>query len=217
MTAAGAFVPRYHATAHASLGNYIAMVSGQAANVLTQVDCPIFADFLPRTGVVGANGQASGVGCVYPAGVPTVASQLQQAGFTWRAYAQSMGADPARERAVCGHPAINALDGTQAATAADQFATRHVPFLYFHAIIDDPVLCDSHVVSLEPLAVRPRVAVADAELRVHHARPLRRRPRRPLRRPGATRRLRGDQPLPAARGSRGSRAPPRSSATGCSS
>ncbi len=152
MTAAGAFVPRYHATSHASLGNYIAMVSGQSANVLTQADCPIFADFLPGTGIAGAGGQASGIGCVYPAGIPTIASQLQQAGFTWRAYAQSMGADPARERAVCAHPAIGALDGTQAATAADQYATRHVPFLYFHAVIDDPTLCDSHVSSLEPLA-----------------------------------------------------------------
>ena len=152
MTAAGASVPRYHGTSHASLGNYIAMVSGQAANVLTQADCPIFADFLPGTGVVGSGGQASGVGCVYPAGVPTVATQLQEAGYTWRAYAQSMGSDPARERGVCGHPAINAVDGTQAATPADQFATRHVPFLYFHAVIDDPVLCDSHVVSLDPLA-----------------------------------------------------------------
>ena len=151
MRAEGAFVPRYYATGHASLGNYIAMVSGQAENVLTQADCPLFADFLPGTGRVGGNGQASGIGCVYPAGVPTLAGQLEAAGFTWRAYAQSMGADPARERAVCGHPALNAVDRTQAATAGDQYATRHVPFLYFHAIIDDAASCDTHVVGLDPL------------------------------------------------------------------
>jgi hypothetical protein len=151
MPAAGAYVPQYYATSHASLGNYIAMVSGQAANLLTQADCPIFADFLPATGSPGPDGQATGIGCVYPADVPTVASQLQAAGFTWRAYAQSMGADPGRERATCGHPAVGSIDATQAATARDQFATRHVPFLYFHAVIDDAALCDAHVVSLDPL------------------------------------------------------------------
>ncbi len=34
---------------------------------------------------------------------------------------------------------------------ADQYATRHNPFVYFHSIIDDTTLCDTHVVSLTAL------------------------------------------------------------------
>jgi hypothetical protein len=151
LTAAGAFVPRYYATGHGSLDDYIAMISGQAANLLTQADCPIFVDFL-LPGTIDRAGQQTGLGCVYPARVPTIAAQLQAAGLTWRAYAQSMGADPSREPAVCGHPALNSRDVTQTATAQDQFAARHVPFLYFHAIIDDTTLCDTHVVNLDSLA-----------------------------------------------------------------
>jgi hypothetical protein len=43
------------------------------------------------------------------------------------------------------------LDNTQRATATDQYATRHNPFVYFHSVIDDTALCDSHVVGLDAL------------------------------------------------------------------
>ena len=62
-----------------------------------------------------------------------------------------MGADPQRESSVCGHPGINMVDGTQKATATDEYATRHNPFVYFHSIIDDTTLCDTHVVGLDML------------------------------------------------------------------
>jgi hypothetical protein len=62
-----------------------------------------------------------------------------------------MGADPSREARVCGHPALNGQDHTQGATAKDQYASRHNPFVYFHAIIDNASLCDSHVVNLDAL------------------------------------------------------------------
>ena len=51
---------------------------------------------------------------------------------------QDMGNDPAREAATCGHPAVGSADGTQKATARDQYAARHDPFVYFHSIIDSP-------------------------------------------------------------------------------
>ncbi|MGI8413992.1 MAG: alkaline phosphatase family protein [Solirubrobacteraceae bacterium] len=44
------------------------------------------------------------------------------------------------------------LDATQSATAADEYATRHDPFVYFHSIIDDTTLCDTHVVNLDLLS-----------------------------------------------------------------
>ncbi|HET9101934.1 MAG TPA: alkaline phosphatase family protein [Solirubrobacteraceae bacterium] len=150
LRAQGAFVPNYYGTGHNSNDNYIAMISGQAPNPQSQADCQMFTDLLP--GTVGSGGQAQGTGCVYPAGVPTIASQLDQAGFTWRSYNESMGADPSREASVCAHPAIGASDNTQTATASDEYATRHNPFVYFHQIIDNTTECNSRVVGLDPLS-----------------------------------------------------------------
>ena len=99
----------------------------------------------------GSNGQAIGSGCVYPSDVPTIADQLSAAGLTWRDYNEDMGADPSREASECGHPGINSVDQTQKATATDEYAARHNPFVYFHSIIDDTALCDSHVVNLSLL------------------------------------------------------------------
>ena len=125
------------------------MISGQAPNPQNQADCNLFDDVVP--GTIGSFGQTEGTGCVYPSSVPTIASQLTAAGFTWRDYNQGMGADPSRETAVCAHPALNSRDNTQSATSSDMYATRHNPFVYFHSIIDDTTLCDTHVVNLDQL------------------------------------------------------------------
>jgi hypothetical protein len=71
--------------------------------------------------------------------------------MTWRDYNESMGADPSREASACAHPVIGAIDGTQLQSKADQYATRHNPFVYFKSIIDLPTLCASHVVNLDKL------------------------------------------------------------------
>jgi hypothetical protein len=149
LKAAGAYVPNYYGVGHVSNDNYVAMISGQAPNSSNQADCQTFSEMSP--GTIGADGQANGTGCVYPASVPTIASQLSGAGFTWRDYNQSMGADPTREPTVCAHPAVGSVDNTQTATATDEYATRHNPFVYFHGIIDDTTLCDTHVVGLDAL------------------------------------------------------------------
>jgi hypothetical protein len=146
----GAFVPNYYGVGHASLDNYIAMVSGQAPNPKTQGDCPVFSDF-PAPTSMDANGQETGQGCVYPADVPTLMSQLETKGLSWRAYMDGMGANPLRESATCGHPAVGAPDLTEAATPTDQYATRHDPFVYFHSVIDNPATCSQHVVNLSQL------------------------------------------------------------------
>jgi hypothetical protein len=145
----GAYLPNYYGTGHESNDNYIAMISGQAPNIETQADCQLFADFVGTS--IGAYGQVEGIGCVYPASVPNIATQLDGAGLSWRDYNESMGADPARETAVCGHPAVDGRDGTQSETAHDAYASRHDPFVYFHSIIDDTELCNTHVVNLDAL------------------------------------------------------------------
>lgn len=144
----GALASNYYATSHFSLGNYIALISGQAPNPATEYDCPQYTEFV-SSGVT-ADGQAIGSGCVYPASVPTIANQLEAAGLSWKAYMEDMGNIPARESANCGHPRIGTADNTQVAEVGDQYATRHDPFMYFHGIIDAPS-CARHVVNLRSL------------------------------------------------------------------
>src|SRR4051794_11110785 len=43
----GVLLSQYYGTAHNSLPNYIAMVSGQGPNPVTQADCQIYQEFLP--------------------------------------------------------------------------------------------------------------------------------------------------------------------------
>src|SRR4051794_32694377 len=150
LTGKGQLLRQYYGTSHVSLGNYITMISGQAPNPDTQSDCNVgFKNVFP--GVLGPDGQVVGAGCVYPAAAKTVADQLEAKGLTWRGYMEDMGADPAREAGACAHPAIGESDPTQSASAADQYATRHNPFVYFHSIIDDKKRCDARVVNLREL------------------------------------------------------------------
>ena len=155
----GALLNDYYATGHESNDNYISLVSGQPPNVENQADCQIFDDFVG--GLLLPDGVETGTGCVYPADVPNIGTQLSSAGLSWKAYEEDMGNDPNRETAACGHPALNAQDNTQSAEAGDGYATRHDPFVYFHAVIDNRAYCDTHVVALgSPTGVMPAAALA---------------------------------------------------------
>ena len=148
LTAQGQLIANYYGVAHLSLPNYIAMVSGQAPNPITQSDCQFYMDMVP--GTIGADGQAFGQGCVYPSPVKTVADQLRAKGLTWRGYLEDMG-NSATEPKTCRHPALNSQDKTQSAKVGDQYAARHNPFVYFHSIIDDTANCNANVVPLDRL------------------------------------------------------------------
>jgi hypothetical protein len=152
LPAQGAMLRQYFGIGHFSLPNYLAMISGQAPNQATQGDCPVLREFVATDPALDADGQLPGEGCVYPVSVKTLADQLDTAGFTWKGYMEDMGKDPSREAAACGHAAIGAKDETNHATADDQYADKHDPFVYFHSIIDDPVRCEHHVVNLDVLA-----------------------------------------------------------------
>lgn len=147
----GALLTQYHGTGHVSLDNYISMVGGQSPNTMTSSDC---FDYLDWQGTItpDANGQVTGLGCVYPKAIKTVANQLQDAGLSWKGYMGDMGFDPVRDNGTaCAHPTIDSRDVTQSATAIDQYATRHNPFMYFHAVTDDEANCKAHVVELAGL------------------------------------------------------------------
>jgi phosphatidylinositol-3-phosphatase len=170
----GELLQNYYGIGHASLDNYIAQVSGQAPTMDTQADCAdngfAFANLLPGTPATNTAtdpGQVVGQGCVYPASVQTIASQLDAKYppnphthvAAWRAYEQDMGNTPSRDGGTpdptggtdCGHPAIGAPDTAEVATAADQYTSRHNPFMWFHSIIDNTALCDANVVPLGTL------------------------------------------------------------------
>lgn len=174
----GALLTNYYGTGHVSLDNYIAMMSGQPSTVDTETDCfGLWSDIAdagndsenPKVLKAGvdANGHAGG-GCVYPARVKTFVNQLDNARFTWKGYMGDMGLDlnrdgtstcsfPTRTAKLAGKDLAKTVDGTQSAQAAsasgdvkaDAYATRHNPFVYFHAITDDTDYCDRHVVNLE--------------------------------------------------------------------
>jgi hypothetical protein len=154
----GALLESYYATGHASNDNYISLVSGQPPNAQNQADCPQFDDFTGATML--PSGVETGTGCVYPAEVPNIGTQLSAAGKSWKAYQEDMGNDPNREAAACGRPAVGATDETQKAAPGDGYATRHDPFVYFHSVIDEAAFCDAHVVALgSPTGAMPAAAL----------------------------------------------------------
>ncbi len=170
----GELLQNYYGTGHDSLDNYIAQVSGQAPTEDTQADCAdnafAFANVTPGTpdpDQTANPGQVDGEGCVYPAAVPTVASQLDVKYppnktthvAAWRAYEQDMGNTPSRDGGTsdptggtdCAHPAIGGTDTAEVATPVDQYTTRHNPFVWFHSVIDNTADCDANVVPLGTL------------------------------------------------------------------
>ncbi|RAG87174.1 phosphoesterase [Streptacidiphilus pinicola] len=183
----GELLPNYYGVGHVSLDNYLAQVSGQAPNLVTGSDCTTatgggYNDLLPGTPDADQGrypGQLDGQGCVYPAAAQTVGDQLQAArrlpglptAVDWRAYAEDMGNDPARDGGTpdplggtdCAHPTQTAgvaADGTNNAegpnatgsqvksSVSDQYVDRHNPFVWFHSVTDDAASCAHHVVPL---------------------------------------------------------------------
>ncbi|HTK13057.1 MAG TPA: hypothetical protein VL402_04580, partial [Xanthobacteraceae bacterium] len=82
----GAMLNNYYATGHASLGNYLTLISGQPQAPATIADCRKYIDFTlaGAPAPLDKDGIATGDGCVYPASVKTIADQLEEKGFTWR-------------------------------------------------------------------------------------------------------------------------------------
>jgi hypothetical protein len=142
LPAQGMVLSNYYAIGHESLDNYIAMISGQAPNPVTQADCQVFQEFVPA--IPTSDGQYIGQGCVYPSQVKTLADQLSAKGRSWKGYMEDM-------KTPCRHPAVGAVDDTQKAEVGDQYATRHNPFMYFHSIIDSPA-CAKNVLDYSQLA-----------------------------------------------------------------
>jgi phospholipase C len=142
LTAQGQLLRQYYGIGHKSLPNYLAMVSGQGPNGVTQADCLVYINVFPGT-QTSFFGQTLGQGCVYPADTKTVADQLTAKGLTWKAYLQDIVSP-------CRRPVLNSSDGTLAARLGDQYAARHNPFIYFQSLLDSGD-CAAHDVDLGQL------------------------------------------------------------------
>ena len=117
----GALATSYTATSHASLGNYLAMTSGQVPNVATTTDCQVYGTPL----------------CIQD--VPSIADQLEAKGWTWRAYMDGMPKP-------CTRSDENTLEPT-----GTGYTPKHNPFVYYRKIVDDQPRCAKHVVALPEL------------------------------------------------------------------
>ncbi len=136
LRAKGTLLTQYYGTAHHSLGNYLAQISGQGPDRATQQDCAVYTRF-KETGRVRKPQQVVGNGCVYPATVNTLPRQLDAAGLSWRGYMQDMATS-------CQHSKLGARERWSSATAREQYATRHNPFVYFRSITSHPSYCKAH-------------------------------------------------------------------------
>ena len=210
----GALLENYYAIGHSSAANYIAQVSGQAPDIATQIDCPLWTPF-PGQVIAGPYRQVLGEGCVYPEAVPTLGNQLSAAGRSWAAYLQDMGNDPGRDHTVatargpaCGHPATWAVDHTQKAEKGDQYAARHDGFTFFSLSHRQPGLLRRAHPVVPAAAGRPGPGRRHPGVLLHRAGPVQRRPRRAVRhrrpgRAGAGRRV----PVPVGADDHGPRGP----------
>jgi hypothetical protein len=132
----GVFVPNYYGTSHVSLPNYLAMVSGQLANGLTNTDCAAVSLYVCAftTGYSFAGGRHLG-------------DQLDGSALSWKAYLD--GAPTA-----CFHgPYSTSLtdlltpdpfQGNSQALPAKDYADRHNPFVYFTDVVGNATRCAAH-------------------------------------------------------------------------
>lgn len=134
LVARGALADEYYATGHASLDNYIAMTSGQAANPVTSEDC------------LGINLSTCATMQQLQDHGRNIADQIEESGLSWRQYSDGTPAPCFHADAgPTGPPDPYIGDGMSPAPAGPDYADRHVPFLYYRDIVGRPDRCRAHL------------------------------------------------------------------------
>ena len=173
----GVELKHYYGTGHFSQDNYLSMVSGQAPQSDTQDDCPDYdgmtgsidysgnldsnGDYGQFASGAGPNAAAGQNGCVYPASVPTLFNQFDQAGVSWKGYAQDLGnpdaGGPTHDAGTqyCGAPyATPGATGSIAqpnpgsANSTDQYVPKHFPFPWFQSLLQSGDCNPQHIANL---------------------------------------------------------------------
>ncbi len=143
----GVLLRSYYGTAHNSLPNYIAEISGQSPTPGTQSD-DIFcaagpslpggaSDDIPNDAPVDPHGQIIGQGCTYPPKVKTLADQLAAKGLTWKGYMEGLGEAATPGSTTYGDDAPCAHSDAYG-NGASRYAAKHNPYIWFHSLIDQP-------------------------------------------------------------------------------
>jgi hypothetical protein len=131
LAAKGVFLPNYYGTGHASLDNYISMVSGQPPMPHAVSDCATFSLYWCAQPQALHNGGRN------------LADQLEEAKLSWRVY-------PDGAPTACFHARYDPSDLTpdpyqgDSRQGAKDYADRHNPFLYFPNVIGNQARCVAH-------------------------------------------------------------------------
>ena len=127
----GVFLPNYYGTAHASLDNYLAMVSGQLPQPVTMGDCAALSLW---SCVQQQKLQGSG---------RHLADQLEAAKLSWRSYQDGTPTACFHAPYVIGDTSPDSYQGNST-TGAKNYADRHNPFLYFPNVMENQARCAAH-------------------------------------------------------------------------
>jgi phosphatidylinositol-3-phosphatase len=147
----GEVLPNYYAVTKGGLANEIALLSGQGPNPDTAANCPQYTDVMP--GTPGADGQAAGSGCVYPAATKTLPDQLFALGYTWKTYVEDLANGGPDTPQTCRHPDPGSADPFQQPRPGDAYVTWRNPVVYFHSLLDPPAsTCNTNNVDLKQLS-----------------------------------------------------------------
>lgn len=153
----------YYGIGHDSLANYIAEISGQSGNYALNEDCGIFGPFISSaartsTSSRGTDNSRAVAVCFRhtslrsPVSSPAMPDLAGIRAGHWQQPAPRRdGDDTGRSRVRASEVARVDLTGTTG-PVNDSYAPRHNPLMYFESIIGKKSCCDSHVLSLSPLA-----------------------------------------------------------------
>ena len=168
----GQLLKQYYGVAHRSLPNYIAQISGQGPNAQTQANCKVYSNFT-RSGSA-APGQAVGQGCVYP---KTRAHGCQS---TNQARTQVEGLHAEHGQAMpppqAEHQGPNTEGGDRRPVRREAQPVCLLPLDHRLAEVQEEER------GSEGAAPGPGQDSHDGEPHLHHAQPVQRRARQPVRR-----------------------------------
>jgi hypothetical protein len=111
----GLLLTNYSVLSEAITPNGIATIGGQPPNKATEAECPKF------------EGE-----CLYSAETSTISTQLEIAGFTWRAYMEGMVDPTTGEPKNCVYPAGEEEEKAE----VGGYSARLNPFTHFHSLLD---------------------------------------------------------------------------------
>jgi phospholipase C len=132
LRAKGVFLPNYYGTGHASLDNYIAMVSGQPDNPASAGDCLELSLY-----------NCAQIQTAYDSG-RNLGDQLDAAGVSWNSYMDSTPTPCFHAPYSPTSPAPDPYQGDSQKPPARDYADRHNPFVWFPDFVANQTRCRAH-------------------------------------------------------------------------